>query len=94
MAAATVNREVSLLYAMVNHACREWDWEISNPAQRQRVKEPEGRKRFLTREQADALIEAASKQKRAPYLADLIVVALNTGCRRGELLGCTLIVLT
>jgi len=32
-------------------------------------------------------VGAATEQKRAPYLADLITVAVMTGCRRGELLG-------
>lgn len=52
-----------------------------------RESEGEGRRVFLTREQFDVLIAAASRQKRAPYLADLITVAVMTGCRRGELLG-------
>jgi integrase len=86
VSAGTVNREVSLLSSMINYARREWDWDIANPAERQRLREPEGRKRFLTRVQAIGIVEAARKQKRAPYLADLITVAMNTGCRRGELL--------
>ncbi len=84
---ATINREIGLLSSAINYARREWDWEIQNPAERMRLREGEGRKRFATVAEAMALIKAAEQHKRAPYLADLIRMALNTGCRRGELLG-------
>lgn len=57
-----------------------------NPAERMRQREGEGRKRFATVAEVVALITKAEKQKSAPYLADLIRVAVSTGCRRGELL--------
>ncbi|TQF00217.1 MAG: site-specific integrase [Spiribacter salinus] len=82
----TINRELGLLSAAINYARKEWDWEIPNPAQGRRQKEPEGRVRWIDREQADALIAAAVSEPQAPYLADFIRLALNTGCRRDELL--------
>jgi integrase len=84
---STVNREIGLLSSALNRARLEWDWDISNPAQGMRESEGEGRKFFLTRAQFEALTAAAARQKRAPYLADLITLAVMTGCRRGELLG-------
>ena len=84
---ATINREIGLLSAALNRARHEWDWEIPNPATRMRESEGDGRKFFLTRVQFNALVSAASRQKRAPYLSDLITIAVMTGCRRGELLG-------
>ncbi len=84
---STINRELGLLSSALNRARLDWDWEIPNPAQGMREREPEGRKVFLTRDQFDTLLVTASGQKRAPYLADLIVVAVMTGCRKGELLG-------
>lgn len=84
---STINRELGLLSSALNRARLDWDWEIPNPAQGMREREPEGRKVYLTRDQFDALLVRASGQKRAPYLADLIVVAVMTGCRKGELLG-------
>jgi len=84
---ATVNREIGLLSSALNRARHEWDWEIANPARGMRQPEGEGRKVFLTREQFAALVAAAEAQKRAPYLADLVAVAVMTGCRKGELLG-------
>jgi integrase len=87
VANGTINREVGLLSAAINYARTEWDWEISNPAERMRLSEGDGRKRFATVEEVARLIEVAERHKRAPYLADLIRVAVNTGCRRGELLN-------
>lgn len=87
IANATINREVGLLSSAINYARKEWDWEIPNPAERMRLSEGDGRKRFATVEQIAKLINAAEKHKRAPYLADLIRVAVNTACRRGELLN-------
>lgn len=87
IANATINREVGLLSSAINHARREWDWDVPNPAERMRLSEGDGRKRFATVAEVAALIDAAEMHKRAPYLADLIRVAVNTGCRRGELLG-------
>jgi integrase len=84
---STINRELGLLSSALNRARLDWDWEIPNPAQGMREREPEGRKVFLTRDQFDTLLVTASGQKRAPYLADLIIVAVMTGCRKGELLG-------
>lgn len=87
IANGTINREVGLLSSAINYARREWDWEIPNPAERMRLSEGDGRRRFATVEEVASLINVAEKRKRAPYLADLIRVAVNTGCRRGELLG-------
>ena len=84
---ATINREVGLLSSAINRARHEWDWDIANPAERMRESEGEGRQVYLTKEQFNTLVLAASRQKRAPYLADLITIAVMTGCRRGELLG-------
>lgn len=84
---ATINKEVGLLSAAINYARMEWDWDVPNPAAGRRLREPEGRLRWLTRAEAEALIRAAEAQSRAPHLPDFIRLALNTGCRRGELLG-------
>lgn len=84
---ATVNRELALLSSAINFAVREWEWEIPNPVSRRKLREPEGRIRWITRAEAAALVRAARTIPRAPYLPDFIVVALHTGCRAGELLG-------
>lgn len=84
---AAVNEELGLLSAAINYARKEWGWVLDNPAQGRRLKEPEGRLRWLTKAEAAALIRAAESVPKAKPLADFITVALHTGCRRGELLG-------
>lgn len=86
-AASTINREIGVLSAAMNYARRVWGWQYHNPAAQCRLREPEGRVRWLTREQVDQLIAAAEGLSKAPYLGDFIRLAVNTGCRRGELLG-------
>ena len=83
---ATINRETGLLSAAINYARREWDWEISNYAEGARLREPEGRVRSLAVEEAERLLECAEKGSRTSHLADFIRLALNTGCRRDEML--------
>ncbi|MCF7985789.1 MAG: site-specific integrase [Thiohalocapsa sp.] len=86
-AASTVNKEVGLLSAAIGHANRQWGWRLQNPAKGCRLREPEGRVRWLTRAQAMRLTEEARREPRTPHLADLVQLALHTGMRRGELLG-------
>jgi integrase len=84
---ATINREIGLLSAAINHAKREWEWVLPNPVEGRRLSEPSGRVRWLTRAQAEALIKAARSLPRASWLLDFIMLGLNTGMRRGEMLG-------
>jgi len=84
---ATVNRELSLLSSALNWARRALDWDIPNPVQGRKLREPEGRVRWISQEEAARLIASAAAEPRAPHLADFIALALNTGCRSGELLG-------
>ena len=87
----TINRELSLLSGAIKYAKQEWEWDIPNPVEGRRLKEVEGRLRWLTREEAHVLIAAAKVLPRdghpAFHLADFIVLALHTGCRSQELLG-------
>jgi len=87
VAASTINKEIGLLSAAFTYANREWGWDITNPAAGCRQTEPEGRLRWLTKAEATGLLRAAShRDLRAPHLHDFIQLALNTGCRKGELL--------
>ena len=84
---STINRELSLFSAAINYANREWDWTLPNVFMGRMLKEPEGRVRWLTQEEAAALIDAAGIERNARYhLPDFIRLALHTGCRSGELL--------
>lgn len=84
---ATINRELSVLSSAINYARREWDWEIPNPVLGRKPRNGEGRVRWLTQAQAQSLIRAAESHPYSRHLADFIRLALNTGCRKGELLG-------
>lgn len=86
-AQGTVNRELGLFSSAINYARNEWDWDIPNPVMGKRLREPEGRIRWLTKEEAKQLIEAAGTDSRAAHLPDFIRLAVNTGMRRGEMLG-------
>lgn len=84
---ACINREIGLMSSALNWARHHLGWDVPNPAQRQRLPEPPGRDRWLTREEAARLVSAAQELRRAPHLADIIVLGLHTGLRPGEMLG-------
>lgn len=84
-APGTINKALRMLSAACNHY-RGLGWGIPNVAAGHILAEPVGRTRYLEPDEAARLVEAA-QSRRAPWLADFIVLALNTGCRAGELLG-------
>lgn len=84
--AGTINRELGMLAAAFSFAKRDLCWRIDNPAEQTKLKEPEGRVRFLSTDEAQALITAAAFEVRAPHLQNFISLAINTGCRKSELL--------
>lgn len=84
---STINRELDVLSAAFNYVRDVLEWQVRNPTTRMSLKESQGRLRFLTREEADKLVQEASKEARkSPHLVDFIRLALNTGCRKNELL--------
>jgi len=83
----TVNRELCVLSAALNFCRTELEWDVTNPVVGRKLREPEGRLRWLTSQEAAALINAASLEEQAEHLPDFIRLAINTGCRKGELLG-------
>ena len=63
------------------------EWEVIDNVPRIRLeKEPQGRLRWLTQEKITRLLDAAGKSRNKELRA-AVIVALNTGLRRGELLG-------
>ena len=99
VADGTIKREVGALSAAFNHAIRKHHWRIENPCLKAECpKEPKGRVRYLTHAEAQRLLQAAdspvnaegmalTSQFKSPVLRDFIELALNTGCRKGELLN-------
>ena len=82
LSAATYNRHLSMLKAMLNKG-REWGLLLENPAAPiKKRKEDGGRTRFLSTEEVQRLLDGASKT-----FKPLLITALHTGMRRGELLS-------
>lgn len=78
---ASVNRELATLKNMFTMAIK-WDFVNTNPAKEVRLlKEPPGRLRYLKSEEAKALLTVC-----AGHIRPIVVTALNTGMRKGELL--------
>jgi integrase len=79
---STVNREIACLKTIFNKAV-EWGKIEKNPLQLvKKFKEASGRERILNIEEARRLIECAS-----PSIRLVLIVALNTGMRRNEILS-------
>ena len=87
LSAASINRPLAVLRHLLRLAHEEWELLPAVPKIKLE-KEPQGRVRWLTADEEGRLIEACAKsQNRA--LAAIVAVALETGLRRGELLGLT-----
>lgn len=82
---STVRRELRLFCAAINFVRDEYEIDIHNPVARLSLECGEPRVRWITRDEASRLISAAEGAVR-PHLACFIRLALNTGCRRNELL--------
>lgn len=91
---STINREVTVLKHMLKRAVM-WEYLGTNHlAGLKAQKEPEGRVRFLDIEAIEHLLSAfAWEGAQSPlvrhYLKPLVVLAMNTGMRRNEILGLT-----
>ena len=79
---ATVSKELGILKSAYRYAIR-WEWATKNPlAGLSLNQEGEGRLRWLTREEEARLLLAC-----APWLQDIVIVGLDTGLRRANLVG-------
>jgi integrase len=84
---ASINRPLALLRHLLRLAHEEW--EVLPAVPRIRLeKEPQGRIRWLEPDEEARLLDAC-RASRTPHLAAVVTLALETGLRKGELLGLT-----
>lgn len=83
----TINRELGQFSAAINRYNIDYEIELPNPVKGRKLKEPEGRIRWISKAESAALIAAAGQNPRAPLLVEFITLALNTGMRKQEMLG-------
>jgi len=83
----TINIELACLRHMFNMALK-WGKAQKNPMEEVNLlKEPEGKHRILSPEEEKKLMDVIAESKRAEDLRELLMTALFTGMRRGELFG-------
>lgn len=86
---ATVVRYLAALSHAFTIAVNEWGWLDDSPMRKvSKPKEPRGRVRFLSDEERTALLKAC-KESSNPSLYPVVVLALSTGMRFGEIMGLT-----
>jgi integrase len=82
---ATINRLIAIIKHMVH---KGYDWEMVTEETFKRVKKVKllednnGRLRYLTKEECRELINSCK-----PHLKPIVITALNTGMRKGEILN-------
>lgn len=78
---ATVNRTLELVRAILRKCVNEWEWLERAPHVRM-LNEPKRRIRYLTREEAQRLLDELPE-----HLADMAAFALATGLRAANVTG-------
>jgi integrase len=78
---ATVNRTLSVVHAILRRAERRWEW-IDKSARIPLLHEPTQRIRWLTRDEAERLLEELPE-----HLADMARFSLATGLREANVTG-------
>jgi len=91
---ATVVRYLAALSHVFTVAVKEWGWLENNPMRKVgKPTEPRGRVRFLSDDTTDGIdgertrLLNACKKSSNPYLHTIVVLALSTGMRQGEILN-------
>ena len=85
--AATVNRYMASLSLLFSYGVRQLHWLSENPcANLTKLKENPGRDRILTSDEIGRLL-AACRKSRSPYLYPIVLMAITTGARQGEILN-------
>lgn len=83
---ATVNRYLASLSPVLSVAVKEWGWLDSNPCRNiKRRTESRGRVRYLNDDERQSLLTACEKDAELPELKVIVLIAMLTGARRGEI---------
>lgn len=88
-APASINIHIGLMQGMYSWAIDELELDIQNPWLRKTLTVNNARDRYLSKEEAERLIDVARNYARASHMADYIQLALNTGMRTAEILALT-----
>lgn len=84
---ATVARYMAALSHCYSICVNEWSWLDDTPMRKvKKPKESRGRVRFLSDSERTALLETAKKNEN-PAIYTVIVLALSTGMRQGEIMN-------
>jgi integrase len=82
---STVNRYHAALAHALTVAEKQYGWIEDNPMRRvPKLKEPQGRVRYLSDAERRALLDAC-RNSANPYLLPIVLIAITTGMRRGEI---------
>ncbi len=85
----TVNRYLAALSSVMTYGVRECGWISNNPCLRvSKLKESSGRDRIATEAECMQLLEEC-KNSRNEHLYLIILLAITTGMRQGEITGIT-----
>ena len=85
---STANRYVATLSALLGYVTKELQLIESNPCLLiKKLKEPKGHTRILTDEERVDLVQACKLCKKYPEMLPIVLLAVTTGMRRGEILN-------
>lgn len=86
---STVVRYLAALSHSFTIAVNEWGWIDDSPMRKvTKPTEPRGRVRFLSDDERNALLSAC-KNSKSKYLSTIVLLAISTGMRQGEILNLT-----
>ncbi len=86
---STVVRYLAVLSHALTVAVKEWEWLDDTPMRKvSKPQEPRGRVRYLDDDERMRLLEAC-KEGSNSYIYIIVVLALSTGMRQGEILNLT-----
>lgn len=84
---STVNRYIAVLSHAFTVAMKEWGWVDENPVKKvTKPSEADGRVRYLSDDERERLF-AECRKSRQTALYPIVLLAINTGMRQGEILN-------